>query len=199
MHSTYDLEDEYMGSGTILKRSLEKYGRHNHTKEILEFCESRDLLILREWEIITDDLVSDPYSMNLRRGGEGGFTSEQQKENNRRSQQAQQILRTTNKEWTAQKARKISESNLVGYANGTRQVMCQPHIPGEYQHTEEIRQKISKAKKGKCVRGNNPKARKVMDDIGNIFECIKDYAEQKGVHPDTVSLWIKQGKIIRIE
>ena len=41
MHSTDDLNDGYLGSGTLLRRSLNKYGKENHSIEILEFLNSR--------------------------------------------------------------------------------------------------------------------------------------------------------------
>ena len=41
MHSTFNLEDGYMGSGKRLKRSLNKYGKENHKVEILEFVDNR--------------------------------------------------------------------------------------------------------------------------------------------------------------
>jgi len=52
MHSTYNLEDGYIGSGKTLRRSIRKYGKENHTKEILEFLENREDLAKREKEIV---------------------------------------------------------------------------------------------------------------------------------------------------
>jgi hypothetical protein len=77
MHSTSNLEDGYMGSGTVLRHSIRKYGVENHTKEILEFLPTREELVLRETEIITKELISDGKCMNLKEGGNGGFTSEE--------------------------------------------------------------------------------------------------------------------------
>lgn len=79
MHSTYNLNDGYMGSGLILRRSIRKYGVDNHTKEILEYVDSREKLVLREIEIINEELISNEFCMNLKRGGEGGFSSEDHK------------------------------------------------------------------------------------------------------------------------
>lgn len=77
MHSTSNLEDGYMGSGTILRRSIRKHGKDNHTKEILEYLSNRELLILREIEIVTKELISDGKCMNLKEGGSGGFSNEE--------------------------------------------------------------------------------------------------------------------------
>ena len=77
MHSTLNENDGYLGSGKILRYSIRKYGKENHTKEILEYCETRELLVLRETEIITTELISDGLCMNLKEGGSGGFSSEE--------------------------------------------------------------------------------------------------------------------------
>lgn len=78
MHSTNNLDDGYMGSGKILRYSIRKYGVENHTKEILEFFETREELVLREQEIVNKELIGDGKCMNLKEGGNGGFISDEQ-------------------------------------------------------------------------------------------------------------------------
>ena len=73
MHSTRNLEDGYMGSGLRLRRSIRKYGINNHSKEILEFFETRELLFEAEEMAITLDMILDDNCMNLTGGGKGGF------------------------------------------------------------------------------------------------------------------------------
>lgn len=73
MHSTDDLEDDYFGSGKILWRSIKKYGKEVHSKEILEFLPSRAELRAREKELVSEEIVNDPLCMNLKLGGEGGW------------------------------------------------------------------------------------------------------------------------------
>jgi hypothetical protein len=73
MHSTDNLEDGYIGSGTRLRRSVVKYGKENFKLEILEFCSDRESLKKREAELITEDMLKDPMCINLKLGGEGGF------------------------------------------------------------------------------------------------------------------------------
>jgi len=72
MHKTKNLQDGYLGSGTMLKRSLEKYGIENHVREILEYLPDIESLVKREREIVNETLISDPSCMNLKCGGYGG-------------------------------------------------------------------------------------------------------------------------------
>lgn len=77
MHSTSNENDGYMGSGKRLRYSIRKYGVEQHTKEIIEYCNSREELVLREMDIVTNELISDELCMNLKCGGTGGISSEE--------------------------------------------------------------------------------------------------------------------------
>ena len=74
MHSTDDLEDGYLGSGNRLRMSVRKHGKENFKREILEFCETRDELKKRESEIVNLDELAKKECMNLKVGGEGGWS-----------------------------------------------------------------------------------------------------------------------------
>jgi hypothetical protein len=73
MHSTDNINDGYLGSGSILSRSVKKYGKENHRYEILEYLPTRKLLVLREEEILTKELRTNPLCMNIRSGGTGNY------------------------------------------------------------------------------------------------------------------------------
>jgi hypothetical protein len=79
MHSTDDLNDGYLGSGTYLRRSINKHGKENHSIEILEFLNSREELAARERELVSLQEIAKKECMNLKVGGDGGFTVEQAK------------------------------------------------------------------------------------------------------------------------
>ena len=57
MHSTNNLEDGYLGSGKRLKYSINKHGKENHIKEILEYLPNRISLKEREKEIVNESLI----------------------------------------------------------------------------------------------------------------------------------------------
>lgn len=68
-HETYDINDSYLGSGKLLKRAIEKYGRQYFEKDIIEVCSDRQTMFNREIYWIA--LLSPDY--NLTPGGYGGF------------------------------------------------------------------------------------------------------------------------------
>lgn len=76
MHSTDNLEDGYFGSGKLITRSIKKHGVERHTKEILEYLDSREKLKMRERELVNEQTIMDKLCMNLQLGGFGGFINE---------------------------------------------------------------------------------------------------------------------------
>ena len=76
MHSTDNLKDGYLGSGTRLRRSIRRNGIENFKIEYLEFFDNRTYLANRERELINEELLKDPMCMNLKPGGTGGLVNE---------------------------------------------------------------------------------------------------------------------------
>ena len=70
IHSTDNLEDGYMGSGTRLHKAYEKYGIENFEKEILKFFDSREECAEYEMEMVTEELVHDYNCYNISVGGD---------------------------------------------------------------------------------------------------------------------------------
>ena len=65
----------YLGSGKLLTRAIQKYGKENFTRETLEFCSSEDDLRIAEQKWISHfDAVNNPMFYNLCEGGRGGNT-----------------------------------------------------------------------------------------------------------------------------
>ena len=73
IHSTNDLDDGYMGSGTALKRAYKKYGVESFNKEIIGFYESREQLERVEKSIVNNDFVQNRDTYNVQIGGSGNF------------------------------------------------------------------------------------------------------------------------------
>lgn len=72
-HKTSDLEDNYMGSGKIIRNAINKYGVENFKKEILYLLESEEEMYAKEKEIVDTSFLTREDVYNLKEGGHGGF------------------------------------------------------------------------------------------------------------------------------
>ncbi len=145
MHSTTKLDDGYMGSGKILRYSIRKYGIDNHTKEILEYLETREALVLREIEIVTKELISDGLCINLKEGGTGGLSSEIHKFNFRKAGINGFIEKIkTNSEFKQIHIERTSKY-IIEYNNSGKNIS--PRFKDK-NHSEETKQLMSEKKKG---------------------------------------------------
>lgn len=73
VHQTKDMNDGYMGSGTVINKAYEKYGKEKFVKTILEYFNNREDMIHREKELVNEDFLLRDDTYNVRRGGTGGF------------------------------------------------------------------------------------------------------------------------------
>jgi len=73
VHKTTNLDDGYLGSGTCIRRAVDKYGKENFTKEVLAFCNSSEEMYGLEEVLVTEEFVKHKNTYNIRQGGRGGW------------------------------------------------------------------------------------------------------------------------------
>lgn len=145
---------EYLGSGFLLKRAIECYGRDQFKKEIIEECSTREQLCERErYWIATLKSMDRVVGYNICEGGSFGDTWT----NNPRKEELRKLFSSTrqgkdnsnfNHKWTEEQKRVASE----------RAKRCKYNIDAKTGENiakrSDVRKKISDSKKG----GNNPRA-----------------------------------------
>ncbi len=153
MHSTDNLDDGYIGSGKRLWFSINYHGKENHTKEILEFCDNRQELREREAEIVNEQLLNENLCMNLKTGGDGGFSSEEHRRkfmesvNYEASHERIKWLRENDSNWNKTLSDNIKASlKKVGFNHKTFEGRT---------HSEETKKKMSESAKGKHIGEKN--------------------------------------------
>ena len=71
-HQTSDLNDNYLGSGILLKQAIKKYGKKNFEKEILFVFDNESEMNDKEKELITESVILCDDYYNISFGGQGG-------------------------------------------------------------------------------------------------------------------------------
>lgn len=125
----------YLGSGVILKQAIEKYGKENFTKEIIEEC---DNFIIDQREIFWIDKFNSTdrtIGYNIATGGTGGDTTTNHPEKNnivkKRTHGLTQWHQSLSESEKALRGKKISDGKK-GKSNGHTGL----------KQTEETKQRI---------------------------------------------------------
>ena len=148
------IDDSYLGSGILLKKAIEKYGKENFKKEILYISQSEEENCEKEkYYIELYNAIESDNFYNIAEGGQGGFvtrgyTEEQRQQVNKKiSQQLKKNHPMKGKHHTEQTKEKIKEK-LKEYWTEERRMEQSKRYMGENnpmygkKHTEESIQKM---------------------------------------------------------
>jgi len=173
MHSTDNLEDNYLGSGKRLRYSINKYGKENHEREIIEFCENRKELSKRESEIVNLNEIAKKKCMNFSVGGLGGYQSpEQQRKRSIAGRGAVLKKYKEDQEYAKQFRKKLSIGLKRAHSNG-KYINKKYNLFEGLNHTEETKRKISQSMKGKQTGKLNSQFGTCWINKDNIVKKIK--------------------------
>lgn len=184
---------QYKEGGKLSKfdQARKDFGLEAFDYEILDIIENEDseylideLNALETYYIKKYDTMNNGY--NMTEGGYNGLLSDETKhkiseslKGHKMSELTYQKLCLTGYPHTEESKKKISELAKERYKDITKHPMYGKH------HSEESKKKNSESRKGKCVSGENGKARKVLmlsenGDVLKEFSCLKDAAESLG-------------------
>jgi len=207
VHRTDNIDDGYMGSGTVIKHAIQKYSIENFKKDILEFFDTYEEALLAEKSIVTDKFLLREDVYNLRRGGFGGFdyinrnglnfVGYDSKASYNRSispflhpeKYSNSIIEKI------KSAQGIARDNMISEQIGIFSPEFTKNIFGLLMpKTAKHRENISKAKKHTGIGNSNSNAKSVIDNNGTIFGTVKECAIENGISENTVRVRIAQGK-----
>lgn len=175
---------DYYGSGLILNKAIEKYGKENFTKEILETCLSKEELNEREIYWISKlNATIDGYNIAL--GGAGGDTYSM----NPNLHNIKEKLTGENNHFYGRKhseetKRKISESQIgrEAWNKGKKDIYTKEHLNN-----------LSKIRTEKYSGENHPRFIEINKE--ELEEILKNNSLRKTAKHFNVSVGCIQGKI----
>ncbi len=179
LHSTSNLDDQYLGSGTYLKNSIKKYGRENFEIEILEWYDTRDEIKKREKDIVTAEFLKNEMCMNLKPGGFGGFINNEHKIKYTTSGGKAYALKLKNDPEFRQRMKIIKRINYEKFISQGKFFGSKTPFLGK-SHTQEFKEMIGKkssihqkgtgnSQYGTCWVNNGKENKKVKKENLEIF------------------------------
>jgi hypothetical protein len=178
MHSTSNLKDGYLGSGTRLRRSIRKYGESNFKLEILEFLSTREELVKREKELVNEELIKDSNCLNLKPGGNGGFCNDQHRKRFLQGgmwgralggKKTQRLLKQQTSEVKRKRNKKIGEALLEFYKYNSGTFSGKEHSIETIEYMKQSRKGTGKgnlnSQYGTCWITNGVENKKVSPYI----------------------------------
>lgn len=213
MHQTKDLNDDYMGSGIKLRNAYKKYGIENFKKDILFILNSREEMIQKEKELVTEEFCNNYNTYNMCIGGHGGGI----RKGAVLSKETKQKISKTNKIVMKQKGirQKISEKaklrrhsdetktkmsnrvcNTIWVKKNNETKMIQPEELEKYLKEGWIKGRVlNNAMKNPEISKKHGAARKRSLTLdGVIYGDYKKAADAIGKSPSYVQSLVKEGK-----
>ena len=167
-HKYRKLNDNYMGSGKLLKLAKKKYGKENFEKEILEF-DIPNIDLANDWEqmYILFERAKGKAEYNIANGGQGRLSISE--ETRRKLSESHKGQTAWNKgKHHCEETRRISEARKGKPSHNKGKPMPEEQkkkisetLKGRHYHTEEARRKMSETRKG---RHPSEETRKRMSD-----------------------------------
>ena len=163
-HKTDNPNDDYMGSGRLIRESIQKYGIENHVKEILGVFDTRQESLELEHTLVKQKKkLEKDNCLNM---SDGGFSFDKVNESGKnvykrtpktlelnrlaciKASKVFQEKKKNNPQYAKEIHRKLSEGLKEYYKSHSGTFLGK-------NHTQETKTKISNAKKGKCSEDKN--------------------------------------------
>lgn len=178
VHKTDNINDDYMGSGTILKRAQDKYGIENFTKEILAEFDNHEDMFNMEAKLVNEEFVSNQNTYNINCGGNGSFTHINERLKN-------------DKDFRQKLNQKISEKQKKRFIEGKFDpyylisFITENGFKGK-THTEDTKKQMSLSHKGKHDGSKN-------SQYGTCWIYNENIKESKKIKKEDLSFWLDNG------
>jgi hypothetical protein len=222
VHKTNTPDDEYLGSGKLIKLAVNKYGRENFHKTIIEvFDDSKSAFELEEK--LVSEFKDNSLCYNLKEGGNGGF--DYINENLPYASHKLTLEQVAEIRWKAEKENKLTKelsneygvctntindilrgNNWLEVTNGNPLLIPKRRSPKRGTYSELHKSKISLARK-KWFESNSDAKNALAERMGDYWKGKPKTLKQKEKiaqsnrerqNPILGRIWMNNGVINRL-
>jgi group I intron endonuclease len=166
IHSTFDYDDGYLGSGKAILASIKKYGKDQFYRKILFAFDSREDAFKKEAEIVNEAFVKNSNTYNLMPGGYG-----------------------VGRKHTAETKVKLSNSHtgktMPPVSQKTRDKLSKVHLGKKKKKSSAIKSGLSR--RGMNSGNDNHKAKAVINCRGQEFITLTEAGKTFNVDRCSIS------------
>jgi len=192
LHRTKNLNDGYLGSGKIIKESINKHGKESFSKEILFIFDNFNDMVSKERELVDDAFIQRQDTYNIIRGGSVDYKPRTGANNPmfKRKKTPEQIEKTACKNRGRKKSQDVLQK--LRQRTGANNPMF------KRKKTPEQIEKTASKNRGRNMplhtkeRLAASKYKPVICENNIEFISIKDCAQYYNVDIQTIRNWIKK-------
>jgi len=181
-HRTPNLNDGYMGSGKYLKRAIDKHGPQNFRRDILFVFDNADDMFAKEAELVTEELLTNENTYNLKVGGFGGWDHINRSNDPQRVLKNRRARETTNRilkekygdDWNTFISSKAGKANFERHGVNPNWVKAGRTSFLGKTHTDGTKEKMRQYKLDKVSGIDNPQYGKMW-----VTNGVKEYSIPK--------------------
>lgn len=185
-HVTYNINDDYMGSGIHLKNAIKKYGVENFKKEIIKQCDSFEEMNQLQHQLVNLQFVKNPNTYNHAVGGSYGWKNclkyKTKEEVDEIKEKAKESIRKTfsdpqRKKQIIDKIQKTCKERNVDFKTFLGR-----------KHSQETKLKMSSTHKG-----NDHQKGQKNSQYGTCWIFNEQLKLNKKIKKQDLQFWLKEG------
>ena len=153
-HETTDPNDEYLGSGLLLTKAINKYGKENFMKTVLYIFDNEKDMNDKESEIVNEEFILREDTYNIGLGGQGGKLMLNYKHSEETKMKIKKAALGSKKNLSEEQRRKRSEKTISIHTGAKRSEKTKEKM--KFSQTGKIKSKSEKDKIKESVINSMP-------------------------------------------
>ena len=211
-HRTSNINDDYLGSGNLIKLAIKKYGKHNFKKSVMFLCNNAADMDAKERELVSEEFVKRLDTYNLRVGGSRIHITKKSPYTNTHRERISasckgrivtpetkakiSVGNSGKKRSTETKAKMSAAAKVKTFSKEHRANMSLSRKGKKHTWGEEAKERSRKRLADK-EKIKDSKKRKYITPWG-IFNSVEDAAKGKDCTPNTIRKYCKNPNMITI-